>query len=191
MIVAKMTPTADLIPYEGNPRDNDSAVAAVAKSIASYGFNSPIIVDKAGVVIAGHVRLRAAISSGIEQVPVVTLDISEEKAAEYRIADNKAAEFSDWMTADLVAELREVGDMSEYFHYIDVHALLNDTRNSSGSELPKQGDIDSASEQMGDRYKNRSEETHSKYSEVSCPSCLGKFFVDKDEAVRESGRRGA
>ena len=51
---------ADIKPYQKNPRKNDKAVAAVANSIREYGFQSPIIVDKDGVIIAGHTRYKAA-----------------------------------------------------------------------------------------------------------------------------------
>ena len=50
-------------PYEKNPRKNEGAVEAVAKSIREFGFRVPIVVDADGVVIAGHTRLKAAESS--------------------------------------------------------------------------------------------------------------------------------
>jgi hypothetical protein len=36
-------PTSDLHPWADNPRLNDQAVYAVAKSIESFGFNAPIL----------------------------------------------------------------------------------------------------------------------------------------------------
>ena len=45
-----------IIPYDRNPRDNDSAVDAVARSILEFGFRSPIVVDRDGVIVAGHTR---------------------------------------------------------------------------------------------------------------------------------------
>lgn len=36
-----------------NPRKNDGAVDAVAKSIEKYGFKNPLIVDANGVVYCG------------------------------------------------------------------------------------------------------------------------------------------
>ena len=35
----------NLIPYENNPRLNDSAVEAVASSIKEFVFKNPIVVD--------------------------------------------------------------------------------------------------------------------------------------------------
>ena len=37
-----------VIPYDRNPRFNDGAVEATAKSIEAFGFRQPIVVDKAG-----------------------------------------------------------------------------------------------------------------------------------------------
>ena len=49
-----MTEIEKVKPYENNPRKNDDAVNEVAKSIETFGFKNPIIVDKNFVIIAGH-----------------------------------------------------------------------------------------------------------------------------------------
>ena len=61
-------PLAEIRPYEKNPRINDAAVEAVARSIREYGFRQPIVVDADGVIIVGHTRLKAAKQLGLEQV---------------------------------------------------------------------------------------------------------------------------
>ncbi len=55
-------------PYEKNPRFNDNAIEAVAKSIKEFGWRSPIVVDKDMVIICGHTRLKAAQSLGLSEV---------------------------------------------------------------------------------------------------------------------------
>ena len=35
-----------LIPYINNPRNNEQAIDKVAASIAEFGFNVPIVIDK-------------------------------------------------------------------------------------------------------------------------------------------------
>ena len=59
-------PLPDLIPYANNPRKNDDAVDAVAASIKEFGFKVPIIVDKDGVIVAGHTRYKAAKKLNVE-----------------------------------------------------------------------------------------------------------------------------
>lgn len=76
---------ADIKPYQKNPRKNDKAVTAVANSIREYGFQSPIIVDRDGVIIAGHTRYKAAKRLRLSTVPViVAAELTPEQAKELR-----------------------------------------------------------------------------------------------------------
>lgn len=59
----------DLKAYENNPRNNDNAVEAVANSIREFGFKVPVIIDGAGVIVAGHTRVRAAEMLGLKTIP--------------------------------------------------------------------------------------------------------------------------
>ncbi len=186
----QMIQTDRLKPYPGNPRDNDVAVGAVAKSISEFGFNAPIVTDTEYVIIAGHTRHRAAEVLGLKHVPVVVIDIPEEKAREYRIADNKTAEFAEWNMNDLVAELRELGDMTSFFPMLDVAALLRDTAGVTDFVTPKQEEIEEAQTRMEQNFGEKSDENQESYSRVVCPSCKGDFFVDKREAIREARRGG-
>lgn len=112
------TPIDVLVPYEHNPRIiTQAAVDAVARSIAAYDFNEPIIADENGVILAGHNRLRAAKQLGLTEVPVLWLDdIDAQKARAYRIADNKTAEFAQWdrnlLDSELKALLSDGADMN-------------------------------------------------------------------------------
>lgn len=100
-----------LRPYEANPRENGNAIPAVAESIRRFGFTVPVVADGDGVVIAGHTRLYAARSLGMERVPVVVAsDLTEAQARALRIADNRVAEMATWDREALDAELRAIGD---------------------------------------------------------------------------------
>lgn len=102
-------------PYDKNPRKNDGSVDAVARSITQYGFRQPIVVDKAGVVIVGHTRLKAAKQIGMTHVPVhVARDLSPEKARALRIADNKTHELADWDVDLLSAEVRALAELPDF-----------------------------------------------------------------------------
>jgi len=57
-------------PYTGNPRNNDNAVDAVAKSLKEFGFRQPIIIDADGMIVVGHTRFKAVLKLGITEVPV-------------------------------------------------------------------------------------------------------------------------
>lgn len=103
--------------YNNNPRINDKAVDAVAASIEQFGFKNPIIIDKDGVVIAGHTRLKAAWKLGLQHVPTIVVDdLTEEQIRAFRIADNKTAELAEWDIEKLHAELESIEniDLTEF-----------------------------------------------------------------------------
>ena len=63
-------PTASLVPYAANARTHSEAqVAQIAASIAEFGFVNPVLVDAAGVLVAGHGRVLAAKRLGLATVP--------------------------------------------------------------------------------------------------------------------------
>ena len=113
----------ELIEYEGNARRNDAGVAKVAESIKEFGFLNPITIDRNGVIISGHprlnpitidannviisghTRLKAAKQLGLEEVPCIIQDLSEEDAKLARIIDNKSHEYSTWDVGKLHQEL--------------------------------------------------------------------------------------
>jgi len=108
-----------LIPYENNPRNNDTAAEFVANSIKEFGFKVPIIIDRNNVIVAGHTRLKAAKILGLETVPCIRAsDLTEEQVKAFRLADNKTAEMAEWDMAALEAELAELKaigvDMSSF-----------------------------------------------------------------------------
>lgn len=99
-----------LKPYKNNPRHNDRTIAMVAESIKTFGFQQPIVVDEKMVIIAGHTRLEAAKSLGLKKVPVCIADLPPNLAKQYRLADNKIAEASDWDMPALKIELQSIVD---------------------------------------------------------------------------------
>jgi hypothetical protein len=115
---------SDLIPYEKNPRKNDEAVEYVANSIKEFGFKVPIVIDKNGIIVTGHTRLKASKQLGIKEVPcIVAEDLTEEQVKAFRLADNKVSEASNWDYELLDEELDEILnlDMSDFnFTNVDI-----------------------------------------------------------------------
>jgi len=98
----------DLIPYNKNAKKHPKKqIEQVANSIKEFGFNQPIVVDKNNVLIVGHGRLEAAKLLGFQEVPILQVDLTEEQAKAYRLADNKLNE-SDWDMQLVVEELKEL-----------------------------------------------------------------------------------
>lgn len=98
----------ELVEYEKNARNNDNAVAKVAQSIKDFGFLNPITIDANNVIISGHTRIKAARELGMESVPCIVQDMSEEDAKLARIVDNKSHEYSTWDVGKLHKELEGI-----------------------------------------------------------------------------------
>ena len=83
----------DVKPYELNAKiHSEEQVAKIAESIARFGWDQPIVVDKNGVIIKGHGRRLAAIKLGLIEVPVLVRDdLNEEQVKAARLADNRVA----------------------------------------------------------------------------------------------------
>lgn len=134
-LTVKDRPIDTIKPYDTNPRHNDSAVEAVAKSITEFGFRQPIVIDEAGTIIVGHTRWKAAKQLGLEKVPVhVATGLTEAQAKAYRVADNQLASIATWNTELLPIELRDLEavnfDMSLLgFSDAELSRLMNDGPN--------------------------------------------------------------
>lgn len=116
---------AAIKPYERNPRNNDNAVKAVAKSIKQFGFKQPIVIDKEGWIIAGHTRYKAAKELGLEEVPVILADdLTPEQVRAYRLIDNKTGELSSWDLETLKFELENITNIDmEEFGFIEIQDI--------------------------------------------------------------------
>ena len=103
--------------YDNNPRNNDSAVDAVAESIREFGFKVPIVIDGDNVIVCGHTRVKAAQKLGMETVPcIIADDLTPEQIKAFRLADNKTGELAGWDFAKLEEELAALDgfDMSAF-----------------------------------------------------------------------------
>lgn len=96
-----------LTPYANNSRSHTEAqINQVVSSIKEFGFTNPILIDEAGVVIAGHARLQAALKLKLDSVPCIALkDLTEAQKRVYVIADNKLALNADWNIDLLLSEI--------------------------------------------------------------------------------------
>lgn len=102
----QMIKTAEIRPYAKNAKKHPTKqIKQIAESIKVFGFNQPLVLDGSNVIIVGHGRYEAAKYLELAEVPCVTVDLSEEDAKAYRLADNKLNE-SDWDMELVIEELR-------------------------------------------------------------------------------------
>lgn len=148
----KVVKLSEIFPYYDNPRDNTNAVEPTKESIKRFGYVKPILVDKAGVIIAGHTRYVAAYQLGMEFVPVVYSDMDDEMAKMYRILDNKLAEKSSFDEDQLLEELRnmEVPTDMQAFFFEDINQMLNFSLDSINQQAEEYGGFQDDYSQVDD-----------------------------------------
>ena len=93
-----------------NPRRHtEKQLDEIAAAIRRWGFTAPILIDEAGVLIAGHARLEGARRAGLTSVPAITArGWSEIRKREYLIFDNRIAELAQWNAPELQVALKDI-----------------------------------------------------------------------------------
>lgn len=166
---------SELKPYWRNPRNNEPAVDAVVESIKSFGYVTPIIVDKNMVIVAGHTRYKALQRLGVEEVPVVVAEgMTEEQARGYRIMDNKTNELATWNQEHLIPELRAFTDLSKFqvfFPELKLDMPVQDVTFNDVTQREIEAQTSATEKQFADVAKNREKAIRT----YTCPHCGGEF----------------
>ena len=97
-------------PY--NPRTiSDHDLVALGRSMTAFGVVEPVVVNKrTGRIVGGHQRVKAAEANGIDQLPVVYVDLDESQEKQLNLALNRiSGEFDTDKLAELLKELESQG----------------------------------------------------------------------------------
>lgn len=99
---------SELRPHPRNARTHSrKQIRQIADSIRQFGFTNPLLIDSQNVILAGHGRLAAAKSIGLEQIPCVRLEgMTAQQKRAYVLADNKLALNAGWDEELLALELQ-------------------------------------------------------------------------------------
>jgi ParB family transcriptional regulator, chromosome partitioning protein len=87
-------PISQLVPNPGQPRKkfDEAELNELAASIKTYGIIQPVIAANAGdgtyIIIAGERRTRAAKLAGLETVPAIIRDYTDQKKLEISLIEN-------------------------------------------------------------------------------------------------------
>jgi hypothetical protein len=100
----------DLNPDPRNPRHHSKKqIRQIARSIETFGFIMPILVDPELRVIVGHGRLRACPKLGITEVPTLLVDhLTRAQPHAFMITDNRLTELATWDDRLLAEQLRDL-----------------------------------------------------------------------------------
>jgi DNA modification methylase len=103
-------PIERLVEYARNPRKNDEHVDRMVGAIREFGFRIPIVAKSDGLVVDGHLRLKAARKMGLANVPVALADdLTEAQIKAFRLLANKSASWASWDDDLLALEISELG----------------------------------------------------------------------------------
>jgi len=132
-----------LSPHPDNPRQG--SVEAIAESVEANGFYGAIVAQRStGYVLAGNHRLLAARQQGLAEVPVVWLDVDDDRARRILLADNRTNDLAtydqDQLTTLLgILSVTEAGLAGTGYEPEELAALV-------GKPQPGDGDNDEANE---------------------------------------------
>jgi len=104
-----------LVPYENNTRNHpQNQIDKLSYQIDQHGFDVPIVVDEAGVILKGHGRLLAALQLGMSKVPVlVRKGLTEKQKKAIRIGDNTISAMGSLDFDALSKEINELMSMDD------------------------------------------------------------------------------
>ena len=108
-------PLSDLQPAEYNPRvalaPEDEEYKRIKRSIETYGYVDPIIINSDGTIIGGHQRYNVLLDLGYDTAHVVIVDLDKNAEKALNVALNKiSGEWDDEKLCDLLQDL----DLSGY-----------------------------------------------------------------------------
>lgn len=87
----QQVPVSELSEHPENP--NRGNVSAIRESITENGFFGAVLAQKStGYILAGNHSFRAACQSGADKIPVIWVDVDEDRAKKIMLADNRMAE---------------------------------------------------------------------------------------------------
>lgn len=164
-----------LNPWEENPRNNQDAIPKVADSIRRFGFASPIIARKEdNSIIAGHTRYAAALTLGLEKVPVRFMDLDPADAKLLAIADNKIGEAASWDFVKMKDVFESLGDITNDIETIGF------TKQEFDAILESDFDFSFDKGAFEERYDNYDENEDSEEEEEAALRVLQLYLEDED-----------
>jgi hypothetical protein len=105
-------PIGRFAPYLRNPRNHEAGdVDRMCEAIREFGFRIPVVAKSDGLMVDGHLRLKAAKALGMETVPVALADeLTDDQVRAFRLLANKSSEWASWDHNLLNFELSNLED---------------------------------------------------------------------------------
>ena len=106
----EMLPPAKLRRSKRNARTHSTKQRDKLHAVVQQcGFINPILIDGAGMIISGHLRLEVAKTMGLQKVPVIRIThLTDLEKRALALAENRIALDAGWDRNTLAAELGEL-----------------------------------------------------------------------------------
>ncbi len=106
-------PPGDLRDDPRNPRlHSEKQLRQLERSVTTFGFLIPVLIDATLKIVAGHGRVQAAKRLQLKAVPTIQVGhLSEAQQAAFALADNKLAENASWDDRLLGEQLKILSEL--------------------------------------------------------------------------------
>jgi ParB-like chromosome segregation protein Spo0J len=154
---------ADLVFDPNNARKHPiTNINAIKGSLAKFGQQKPIVVDKKNIVIAGNGTLAAAKELGWKTIKATVTDLDDLNKMAFALADNRTSELAIWDTEELNQQLAQL-DLNDF----DISEIGFD---EADFKIDKEDDKESNI--TGSKELNESEFSEFQHQ---CPKCGFEF----------------
>jgi len=128
---------------EAHPKNaRQGNVEAIAESLTRFGQVKPILVQKStGYVVAGNHTREAAKSLGWDEIAAVLLEMDDETAEAYLLADNRTSDRASYDQAKLYESLEGLLDLDGTGYDIDYVETLGDALGANAVENTDTGAV--------------------------------------------------
>jgi hypothetical protein len=183
-LAVEVWPISEIHPYEKNAKLHPEAqVEKLAKSILEFGWTQPIVVDEAGVIIAGHGRRLAALKLKMIKVPVVVRrDLTKEQVSALRLADNRVTS-TEYDLSLIQTELMELNDTGFDMNILGFDAKELEFMTADLGEISEMDLIDDIGDAVNEQ-KTQNDKKSKEMDEAESP--LGEAFGFKKVTVEQS-----
>lgn len=107
--IIEQWPIERLVEYPRNPRKNDGAVDRMIGSIREFGFKIPVLARSDGLIVDGHLRLKAARKLGLTEIPVILCDEwTDAQVKAFRLLVNRSVTWAEFDEDLLALELQDL-----------------------------------------------------------------------------------
>lgn len=180
--VYEIVPIDAVVTWENSP--NRGNVDAIEESIDANGFFGACYVQRSsGRIVAGNHRHQAAMARGMETIPVIWLDIDDDRAFRIFLADNKTrdnAAYDNKVLAEMLGALKAKKDglKGTGFDETELAILVSDLQPKFAPNLNPTASHQEYTPADMARVNIQPVISNRTTVEVYCPHCSESFFLD-------------